>query len=128
MVSTQSTLEKRLDTVLNPQGRPTVMDRPKSTFIKIDRDRKASLAQEVEKSVTLAPRLKTLDGKTLYLVDETFGGGYEFLKEMQAWFARNMPKIKTILRRKRGNMFMDDADLWAEIKEKGDAIIMGVGG
>jgi hypothetical protein len=50
------------------------------------------------------------------------------LKEMQDWFSRNMPGVKTVLRRKKGNMFMDDADLWSEIKERGDAIILGVGG
>ena len=132
MVSIQNRLEKRLDTVLNPQGQPTFKERPKSTFVKIGHDKKkemeARLLKDVDKSVALAPRLNSLDGKTLYLVDETFGGGYEFLKEMQDWFSRNMPGVKTVLRRKKGNMFMDDADLWSEIKERGDAVILGVGG
>jgi hypothetical protein len=76
----------------------------------------------------MAPRLDTLDGKTVYLVDIGFGGGYEFLIEMQDWFSKNKPSVKTVLKRKTGNMFMDDADLWAEIKEKGDAVVLGVGG
>ncbi len=132
MVSIQNTLEKRLDTVLNPQGQPTIKERPKSTFIRIDRDKKeeteARLPKDMDQSAALAPRPNSLDGKTLYLVDETFGGGYEFLKEMQGWFSRNMPGVKTVLKRKKGNMFMDDPDLWSEIKERGDAVIMGVGG
>jgi hypothetical protein len=76
----------------------------------------------------LTGRLDTLDGKTVYVVDIGFGGGYEFLEELCAWFARNRPGVKTVLRRKKGNMFMDDPELWAEIKDKGDAVIFGVGG
>ncbi len=76
----------------------------------------------------MAPRLDTLEGKTVYLVDSKFAGGYEFLREMQAWFSKNMPTVKTVLRRKDGDMFVDDTNLWAEIKEKGDAVVLGVGG
>ena len=36
----------------------------------------------------LAPRLDTLDGKTVYLVDCRFDDSDVFLKQMQAWFAR----------------------------------------
>ena len=132
MVVIQNRLQRLLDTVLNPQGQPISKERPESTFIKIHQDRKremdGSLPEHREKTLTLAPRLDTLDGKTIYLVDETFGGGYEFLKEMQGWFSRNMPSVKTVLRRKKGNMFVDDPELWSEIKERGDAIVLGVGG
>jgi hypothetical protein len=76
----------------------------------------------------MAPRLDTLNGKTIYLVDVGFGGGYEFLEEAIGWFSRNMPVVKTFLRRKRGNMFLDDPELWAEVKDKGHAVIFGVGG
>jgi len=77
---------------------------------------------------SMAPRLDALNGKTIYLVDVGFGGGYEFLEEVSAWFSRNMPALKTVLRRKRGNMFLDDPELWAEVKDKGHAVIFGVGG
>jgi hypothetical protein len=76
----------------------------------------------------MAPRLDTLDGKTVYLVDCKFGGGNEFLREMQSWFSKNMPAVNTILKPKLGDMFTDDPALWAEVKEKGDAVVMGVGG
>ena len=132
MVMAQNRLQRLLDTVLNPQGQPISKQRPESTFIRIHQEKKkemdGSLPEPAEKPATLAPRLDTLDGKTIYLVDETFGGGYTFLKEMQDWFARNMPAVKTVLTRKRGNMFADDPDLWSEIKDKGDAIVLGVGG
>jgi hypothetical protein len=78
--------------------------------------------------ITRAPRLDTIDGRTVYLVDVGFGGGYEFLTEMQGWFSRNRPRVRTVLRRKKGNMFLDDPDLWAEIKAKGHAAVLGVGG
>lgn len=78
---------------------------------------------------SLAPRLDSLDGKTIYLVDTGFGGSGNFLNQVQAWFAERMPSVKTVRRRKTGNIFRDDTkDLWAEIKEKGQGAILGVAG
>lgn len=80
-------------------------------------------------SVNLAKRLDTLENKTLYLVDIGFGGGYNFMLEVQRWFAEHMPSVKTVLRRKPGHVFSgDDNELWKEIKAKGDAVILGVAG
>jgi hypothetical protein len=80
-------------------------------------------------SITLAERLDTLENKTLYLVDIGFGGGYNFMLEIQRWFATHMPSVKTIPRRKPGFVFADDDNaLWDEIKEDGDAVVLGVGG
>ena len=39
----------------------------------------------------LAPRLDTLDGKTVYLVDCRFDDSDVFLEQMQAWFAEHLP-------------------------------------
>ena len=80
-------------------------------------------------SVTLAERLDKLENKTLYLVDIGFGGGYNFMLEIQKWFAEHMPSVKTIPRRKPGFVFADDDKvLWDEIKKDGDAVVLGVGG
>jgi hypothetical protein len=80
-------------------------------------------------SANLAKRLDTLENKTLYLVDIGFGGGYNFMLEVQRWFADHMPSVTTIPRRKPGHVFSDDNyDLWDEIKEKGDGVILGVAG
>jgi hypothetical protein len=77
----------------------------------------------------MAPRLETLDGKTVYLVDTGFGGSGKFLDELQTWFSEHMPTVRTVRRRKPGNVFRDDTkDLWEEIKERGDAAILGVAG
>jgi len=81
------------------------------------------------KSMSMAPRLAALDGKTVYLVETGFAGSFEFIEELQGWFFRNMPSVKTVIRHKRGTMFTDDPELWAEMKSSGaDAAILGVGG
>jgi hypothetical protein len=127
----RSRLQRVLDRVLNPQGQP--IHRAKSSSIFAKEDEGAPLHRQEHpvhgiKPLSMAPRLDTLNGKTVYLVDIGFGGGYEFLNEMQSWFSKNKPSVKTVLKRKTGNMFMDDSGLWVEIKEKGDAVVLGVGG
>ena len=77
--------------------------------------------------LAMAPRLDTLKGKTIYVVDDGFVGGDVLLNEIVAWFGRNMPEVKAVYRRKAGGFTADDPVLWAEIKEKGDAMIMGMG-
>ena len=127
----QKKLQRLLKNVLNPQGRPAPGLKPLSTLRASPRKKEEKPQGEPAvgiKPLSMAPRLNTLDSKTVYLVDAKFGGGYEFLKEMQAWFSRNMPAVKTVLRSKLGDMFVDDRDLWAEIKGKGDAVVLGVGG
>jgi hypothetical protein len=84
-----------------------------------------------ERVPLVAPRLDTLEGKTIYLVDMNYEGFglTPVLKEMQAWFAENMPGVKTILKLKSGNYISDDPALWKEIAEKGgNGVILGVAG
>ena len=81
--------------------------------------------------VNLTPRLKTLEGKTIYLVDMNYEGidGTPVMGEIQEWFKKNIPGVKTELRIKKGNYVADDPGLWKEISDKGaDAVIMGVAG
>jgi hypothetical protein len=78
---------------------------------------------------SFAKRLDTLENKTVYLVDTGFGGSYQFMLQLQKWFKENMPSVKTVRKRKPGNVFMDDNDeLWEEVKSKGDAVVLGVAG
>ncbi|NLV31519.1 MAG: hypothetical protein GXY47_10225 [Acidobacteria bacterium] len=77
----------------------------------------------------MAARPESLDGKTVYLVNQGFGGSDRFMEQLQAWFARHMPTVRTVVKRKTGFIFRDDTrDLWKEIKEKGDAVVFGVAG
>jgi hypothetical protein len=78
-------------------------------------------------TLAMAPRPNSLDGKTIYIVDDGFVGGDVLLKEMAAWFNRNMPSVNVVYRRKAGAFESEDPALWAEIKAKGDAVIMGLG-
>ena len=82
--------------------------------------------------VTLAPRLATLDGKTIYLVDDNWGGMGEngiLHDEIQSWFTEHMPGVKIVRKVKKGNFVTDDPALWKEIADnKGDGVIIGVAG
>jgi hypothetical protein len=77
--------------------------------------------------IPMAPRLDSLDGKTVYLVDTGFHGSDMLLQQIQDWFKRNMPSVTTVFKRKAGPYAEDDPALWKEIKEKGNAVIMAVG-
>lgn len=76
---------------------------------------------------SLAPRLNSLDGKTVYLVDARFDDSDLFLKQMQAWFAEHMPSVKTVLKPMSSVYTQDDPKTWEEIKANGDAAVVGVG-
>jgi hypothetical protein len=75
----------------------------------------------------MAPRLDTLKGKTIYVVDQGYLGSDNLLKEMVAWFGTNMPETNVVFKRLARGFGSEDTALWAEIKEKGDAMIMGTG-
>jgi hypothetical protein len=80
-------------------------------------------------SPSFAPRLDTLESKTLYLVDIGFSGGDQFMAQLQKWFGEHMPAVTTIRKRKPGHVFgADDDVLWEEVKAKGDAVVLGVAG
>ncbi|MGZ3411545.1 MAG: UGSC family (seleno)protein [Xanthobacteraceae bacterium] len=74
-----------------------------------------------------APRLSSLDGKTIYLIDCRFDDSIELLKQVRAWFTANMPSVTTKLVSLSNYYGHDDPELWKEIKANGHAAILGVG-
>ena len=74
-----------------------------------------------------APRLDTLDGKTIYFVNTGYLGTDRLMAVMSDWFKTNYPKTKIEYRVSEGRMTGVDKALWAEIAEKGDAAILGLG-
>jgi hypothetical protein len=76
---------------------------------------------------SMAPRLNTLDGKTIYVVDQGYLGTDNLLKEMIVWLEKEYPKTHFVFKRLGMSMGPEPPPLFAEIKEKGDAVIMGLG-
>jgi hypothetical protein len=74
----------------------------------------------------LAPRLQSLDGKTVYLVDCLFDNSAAFMEQLRQWFAEHLPAIATRIIRPRES-WEDDPDMRAKIVADGDAAILGVG-
>jgi hypothetical protein len=90
-----------------------------------------AITEKLAERVPLAPRLDTLEGKTIYLVDMNYEGigGTPVMGEMQRWFAKNMPSVKAILKLKSGSYISDDPALWKEIAaNKANGVILGVAG
>lgn len=75
----------------------------------------------------MAPRLDSLDGKTVYLVDPRFDDSGLFLRQMQNWFAERMPSVQTRLVEMSNVYTKDDPKTWEVIRADGDAAIIGVG-
>jgi len=93
-------------TVLNPMGTP-----PPITL------------------VPQAPRLDTLDGKTIYLINTGYIGTDRFMEELAKWFKANYPNTKTVYKDNSSGASLTSLSdaLWKEVEEKGDALIVGLG-
>jgi hypothetical protein len=77
--------------------------------------------------IPMAPRPATLDGKTIYVVDTRYPRTREFVEELVKILNERYPKTNWVLRDKFGGYIDDDPKLWAEIKEKGNGMIMTIG-
>jgi hypothetical protein len=73
----------------------------------------------------MAPRLETLEGKTIYFVNTGYIGTDRLMAEMMAWFKANHPKTNLVI--KSASMASIPQNLLTEIGEKADAAIVGLG-
>ena len=73
----------------------------------------------------MAPRLDTLDGKTIYLINTGFPNSGRLLEEIGNWFKANYPKTNMVMA--RGGMSNIPKNVMDEIAAKADAVILGVG-
>lgn len=103
IVNVSQAKEARL-TVHNPLGQPPVITQ-----------------------VPMAPRIDSLDGKTIYIVDIGFTDTHQLFTELQDLLGERYPNTTWVVRKKIGTYFTDDPELWAEIKEKGHGMIIGIG-
>jgi hypothetical protein len=90
-----------------------------------------AVTSEMVNREPLSPRLDKLDGKTIYMVDISWGGpdaARVVFEEMTAWFKQNYPTVKTVIKVKIGMYTQDDPQLWKEIAANGNAAIIGVSG
>ena len=120
-------------TILDPRGQPSGIfgrrgESGAHMMAIFDPETHPTMSRAALIPLRMAPRLESLENKTIYLVDTGFAGGREFLEEVQAWFGANMPSVKTVLHIKSGNAFSDSPELWAELKKKADGVVFGVGG
>src|SRR5687767_13648100 len=74
----------------------------------------------------LAPRLSTLDGKTIYLVDCLFDNSAVFMDQLQQWFGQHLPAVDARIIRPK-ETWTDDPEMRAAIAADGDAAILGIG-
>jgi hypothetical protein len=74
----------------------------------------------------LANRPQSLDGKRLYLVDCLFDNSEVFMDQLQDWFGKNLPSVKTDIIKPRES-WVDDPEMRKKVEEDGDAAILGVG-
>jgi hypothetical protein len=75
----------------------------------------------------MAPRLNTLDGKTIYIVDDGYPGSDNLLLELEKGFKETYPKTNFHYVKKSTFMAQKDPALWAEMQQKADAMVIALG-
>ncbi len=74
----------------------------------------------------LAPRLDSLEGKLIHLVDCLFDNSEVFMQQLQAWFAQHMPSVRTEIVKPRES-WVDDPVMRAKVVAQADAALFAVG-
>ncbi len=76
---------------------------------------------------SMAPRLDTVEGKTIYIVNDGYPGSGILLKELTAVCKEKYPDTTFVYRDKRTGMSGEDTELLKEMEEKADAMIIALG-
>jgi len=90
------------------------------------------IANKVADRVPLAPRLKTLDNKLIYMINLAWEGpdaANYFYAAMTDWLQQHYTGVKTVVKVSGEGMFGSDAPLIKVIKDnRADAVVVGVAG
>ena len=79
--------------------------------------------------VPLVERPYTLEGKTVYIINQRWGGtkAHEpLLLAIKKWLEDNIRNIHVVYRVKLGSYLVNDINLWKEVGQKADAAMIGV--
>jgi hypothetical protein len=79
--------------------------------------------------IPLVARPASLEGKTVYIINQKWGGARAhepLLLAMKQWLEDHIPHINVVYKVKLGSYGMNDVKLWQEVGEKADAAMIGV--
>ena len=79
--------------------------------------------------IPLVERPSTLEGKTVYIINQRWGGtqAHEpLLLAIKKWLEDNIRNIHVVYKVKLGSYPVNDINLWKEVGEKADAAMIGV--
>ena len=79
--------------------------------------------------IPLVERPATLEGKTVYIINQRWGGtkAHEpLLLATKQWLEANIQDIKVVYKAKRGSYEVNNPELWKEVGEKADAAMIGI--
>jgi hypothetical protein len=74
----------------------------------------------------LAPRLQSMDGKVLYLVDCLFDNSEAFMNQLLDWFGEHLPAVNARIIKPRQS-WVDDPKMRKKVEADGHAAVLGVG-
>jgi hypothetical protein len=79
--------------------------------------------------IPLVERPATLEGKTVYIINQRWGGtkAHEpLLLAIKQWLEENIRGINVVYKAKRGSYPVPDPELWKEVGDKADAAMIGI--
>jgi hypothetical protein len=79
------------------------------------------------KLIPMAPRLDSIEEKTIYIVDIRWPYTQQFTEELRDILSERYPNTRFIRREKAGPYGEADPKLWEEIQREGDAMILATG-